>query len=213
MRFRMSLSETFPTIHPDVTTKRLAFLARLIAGVWKKVRNAHKPVEGDTMLGYGVRFHERMCHALRQAALKFSWLRLIERRRHFVFTIGAVPFRVYRGHAKRPKKNYLVRQQREQDQQTLAGIEFEWCCRLAVEGVAANQTPNVILVQQSVRTGKVRNEWHVLPTGRAIQQTPATQENVETTVLPLFRDAAEQSPPQIAIKRETKKAADDDGKA
>lgn len=208
----MDLASTLPAIHSDITPKRLSYIARLVLRVWRKARKTHRPKEGDSMWGFGTKFHERMCHALRVAAKRFNWLRVIEKRLHFVFTIGAVPFRFYRGYANRPKKNYLLRRVREKEQQVLAGVDIDWCCRIAIESGEVDKAPRVILVQHSVSTGEVRNAWHVDSDGKTLSEAPAPLVKEPSNQLSFAREPAIQPKPQIAIKpaAERKTSASDE---
>src|SRR5579863_1016033 len=123
-------------VHRDLKPESLTIIANLIASVWAKARKSQNEAEGDGPWGLGCRFYERMCYALRKASLEHPWLRLIEKRMHFVFTVGAVPVRFYRGRSRRAKAGYLFRRSSEMRQQQLAfGVvtELDWVCRIAIE--------------------------------------------------------------------------------
>lgn len=89
----------------------------------------------------------------------------------------------------------------------MAGIDLDWCCRIAIEGGEFDKAPRVILVQHSALSGDVRNAWHVTLDGKAVPEpaVPAVQEG--SAQLPLAREAAVQPKPVIAIKPQVERTA------
>lgn len=98
-------------INPALTAERLAFIARLLAAVRRDAADAHEADRGDTAWGLGCRSHERSMHAITNAAqgIAADWLQVVEPGLHFVFAIGGVPFRFYRGEADSPPTRSLRR--------------------------------------------------------------------------------------------------------
>jgi len=99
-------------LHPALTADRLRIVAEIIDATRREcvaLRNAEK---GDTPWAVGCRAYAWVCMALLHATLKYPWLKIIEGGRHirtedgrdffylglrFVFAIGGVPLRFYRG--------------------------------------------------------------------------------------------------------------------
>lgn len=124
-------------IHPDLTDERLSILAQLVTDVRLGVAEAHEPDKGDTAWGFGTRACERQIHAIREAANTYSWLHILNSGRQFVFQIGAVPFRIYRGEPERPRSRTLARTYPEIRAQQAAfagfGYDRDWIWRLVIE--------------------------------------------------------------------------------
>jgi hypothetical protein len=189
--------------HPDLTPQRLALLSRIARKVWKKVQRAHRPKEGDAEWGFGCRFNERMRAALRFLADGHPWLRLIERRLHFVFCIGAVPARFYRGEAKRPKKNYMIRRPKEVNEQQTAfpyNDDAKWLYRFAIEAESIDSPPVMILVQHHADTGEVGQQWVI---GQKAQRGTAAANDTRpnTGDVTQLRGAVPQGPPKVTRKK------------
>jgi hypothetical protein len=184
--------------HPDLTQRRLALLASIAKKVWKKVQRAHRPLEGDGPWGFGCRFNERMRSALLTLSVAQSWIRVIEDGLHFVFCIGAVPARVYRGKAGRPKGNYLTRRIKEVAEQQLAfpfHEQAKWLYRFAIEAASIHAIPELILVQQHAETGAVGEQWVIgKKAKRRVGSPPATD-------ITFVRGAVDQGPPKVTPKK------------
>ena len=151
-------------VHGDLKPDRLLFLARLIRATWKSSRRSFRRNKGDTMWGLGTKFHERLRYALQLAAQSTSWLKIIKGKRHFVFSIGALPMRCYRGSRNRPRPNYRPRRGAELngnlfafDKESVA--ELTWVYRIAVEARTEKDLPEVFLVQHGVDSDAVGRAW------------------------------------------------------
>ena len=99
-------------LHPSLTKERLGILANLIRSARHDVVLLHEPNKGDTPWSLGCRAYARACHAIAQAAqFRYGeWLRVIEGDGlHFVFTIGGVPLRFYRGLMEETNPRYRLR--------------------------------------------------------------------------------------------------------
>lgn len=150
--------------HPDLKSERLLFLARVVRATWRSSERSFRRNKGDTMWGLGTRFHERLRHALQLAANSTAWLRIIHRRRHFVFAVGALPLRCYRGSRSRPRKNYRMRRGEELSGNLFAFdkasvAELDWIYRIAVEARTEKDVPQVYLVQHGVESDAVGRAW------------------------------------------------------
>lgn len=99
-------------LHPSLTQERLGIIAGLICSARHEVVLLHEPNKGDTPWSLGCRAYVRACHAISQAAqFRYrEWLRVIEDDGlHFVFTIGGVPLRFYRGLMDESNPRYRIR--------------------------------------------------------------------------------------------------------
>ncbi len=162
--------------HPDFTPDRLAFIAERAAEVWKGAIDDHHEAKGDGPLGLGVRFFERTAAQVRKASRELPWLRVIEKGLHLVFTFGAVPARIYRGLARRPKKGYMNINAAEHAAHQLAFAFAKDACalhyRIVVEAVYGQIVPRVFLVEISAKTGKVEDVWELSTVSGAPSLTP-----------------------------------------
>src|SRR5882672_10612461 len=133
-------------LHPALIPERLAFIARLIRNVRDDVADSHEPEKGDTSWGSGTRSHERQMFSITNAAsgIACAWLTVIDPNLRFVFAIGGVPIRFYRGEHEHPPARALRRDFPEvkancqmsfgipgfDSMKTAGGEEFFW--RLAI---------------------------------------------------------------------------------
>jgi hypothetical protein len=117
------------------------------------------------MWGLGTKFHERVRFELSQVAIHESWLTVVIPRSHFVFALGAVPVRFFRGKRASVKKSMMRRSKVELTQQQLAfpGTEerqlVDWAYRFAIDGTAKENDPPVYLVQHDTTSGRVGESW------------------------------------------------------
>lgn len=168
-------------IHPELQEERLVHLA----GVMQYVRNdsllGHEPEKGDTNWGLGCKNHERTCYAISEDVKNHSWLDLIETGLHFVFSIGGVPIRFFRGDAEKPNPRYLNRRDSEIEahqyafsfeERLAASQDLIW--RLAIEVFATGEVMSVTLVQVS-EEGDVSYKWDV-PLPGPISPFPVKEE-------------------------------------
>jgi len=157
-------------VHPDLTEERLIIAAGLLQDVRHEALPYHDMDKGDTNWGLGTRVSERSWHALREAAFVYPWLQIINPGRHFVFAIGGVPLRFYRGVPEKPNRRTLARQFQEIRQHQVAfeffqnGTEYFW--RLAVETDITGEVLQIVVAEMSEQ-GDVRSQW-VVPLERKI---------------------------------------------
>jgi hypothetical protein len=141
-------------IHPDLELERLRIVATLIAEVRRKALLRHEPSEGDGAWSLGCVAYQRTMFLLERGSQEYTWLRIVERRGlYFVFSIGAVPIRFYRGdHDNHVEERRLVRHYLELRQHQEAFFfapppEMDRILRLAIETGDSGQVSNVVLVQ------------------------------------------------------------------
>lgn len=200
-------------LHPDLSADRLLLIARVARTVWRRAGKSFKSDLGDTLWGFGCKFNERMRFALVEASANAPWLRPILKNLHFVFAIGAVPARFYRGSASRPKKNLLRRSTPEKAQQSLAfpglAAETAWIYRFAVDVNDARAMPTVSLVQHDANTGEVGATWPLTRKALRPQRLEVAAKSAEPTV-PALRPAVDVAAPKVVRKTKKRSAAAND---
>ncbi len=178
-------------VHCQLQEDRLIFLANLAKLVRHEAILVHEPSKGDTNWGLGCRVHERTCHAIKEASDHQPWLDVIDPSLHFVFSVGGVPIRFYRGEAENPNPRYLSRRYPEIEAQQLA-FEFdledrEWLWRLAIETDIDGEVMRIVMVQVS-EGGDIKNMWTIPLTDNVPNIAPIHQRQ---------RDGVDLEPPVI----------------
>ena len=85
---------------------RLRIVADLIRDARHSAVELHDPENGDTRWSLACRGYSRTCHAIRQAAEVYAWLKVLrEYRLAFTFSIGEFAFKFYRGS---PSDHYRI---------------------------------------------------------------------------------------------------------
>lgn len=141
--------------YPDLTRDHLSVIATIIRDVRHGCVLLHEPKEGDGPWSLGCRAYERICAALRKAAITNNWLRTLPEKSSlgFSFTIGSVPFRFYRGDPDEPPFNYQFKSYGEIHHLQLClaldrGFhEIDGVLRLAVETDGSGEVSAVTLVE------------------------------------------------------------------
>lgn len=194
---------------PALTDARLRVLAEMIQDVRHLAVLTHEPHLGDDAWVLGVRAYKRTCYAIAKAAIgdHKEWLSVIEneiRERvreemapevlnpelHFVFAVGGVPLRFYRGLADEPTNKSLKRQYPEIHAQQLL-MEyvpepvFDRVLRLAVETDELGEVSRVVLVQLDEK-GNPYRPWEI-PLGAApkVSQFRAVEKEKELGAPPV----------------------------
>lgn len=156
-------------VHPELTEERLVTVAGILRSVRQDALPFHEPEKGDTSWGLGTRVSERTWHAIRDAAQDLPWLEIIDPRRHFVFSIGGVPFRFYRGRAEKPNPRMLLRQHPEITKHQIAFKFYEeqtqYFWRFAVETDIFGDAFRIVVAQMS-EAGDVKMKWDVPLAGK-----------------------------------------------
>lgn len=182
-------------VHPELQEDRLVTIARILRNVRHDALPNHEPDKGDSNWGLGTRVSERTWHALRDSENEFEWLRIINPGRHFVFSVGGVPFRFYRGLPEKPHSRILFRQYPEIRHHQKA-FEFyekdtEYFWRFVVETDIFGEVIRVVVAQMS-ECGDVKAIWEV-PLTRPVSALASVKSPKPQGV--------ELPPPQISGKR------------
>jgi hypothetical protein len=117
----------------------------------------HDSSAGDNGWSLGCRVYVRTCYALQEAAKEYDWLTILredERPLRFVFAIGSIPIRFYRGEPVDPPARYLYLCYAELRQRQTAldfGVPLHdgQMFRIAVETDFSGQASNVTLVEMN----------------------------------------------------------------
>ena len=195
-------------IHPEIQRDRLLFVGHLLRAIRHEALETHEVAKGESNWSLGCRVLERTNFALVQSqSPDRPWFSILEAGRHFVFSIGGVPFRVYRGVAQPTKRSSLKRNHEEIHAQQLAfGFMTEptddvnWVWRIAVETDESGHVIRMTAFQALCLEAdpdvadRVRNQW-VIPLDEAISQG--------SNVTALRRDPVELPPP--AVRRKPRK--------
>jgi hypothetical protein len=181
--------------HKELQEDRLVFLANAITQVRHEALLVHEPSKGDTNWGLGCRVHERTCHAIKDVSNDQPWLDVIDPSLHFVFSIGGVPIRFYRGEAESPNPRQLNRRYPEIEAQQLAfeyGLDArEWLWRMAIETDFDGEVMRIVMVQVT-EGGDIKNMWTIPLTSNVPIVTPMHHRQ---------REGVDLEPPVIAPRR------------
>jgi hypothetical protein len=196
--------------HPALTADRLQAVAHVIAEVRHNAVDAHEDDRGDTSWGLGCRSHERTMYAISTLAGTpgFEWLSVVEPGLHFVFAIGGVPIRFYRGEADHPPTRSLRRNYPEIQASQLSfdapGIHVvkatKHMWRLAIETDADGRVFRIVAVAVS-DDGAISSTWDV-------PLTSPVRVVVDAGTPP--REARELPPPVVKLKAPKVRKAEDD---
>jgi hypothetical protein len=163
----MSNFEPWQKYH-DLAKDRLSIVATIIRDVRHGVVLLHEPAQGDGPWSLGCRAYERICAALRKAAIKYSWLRILPEASTlgFSFAIGNVPFRFYRGNPDEPPSHYQFKSYGEIHHLQLClaldtGFhDMDGVLRLAVETDDTTEVSAVTLVEMD-NGGNPRESYQI----------------------------------------------------
>ena len=141
--------------YPELTRKRLSAFARLIREAREGAVRRHDPASGDGPWGLGCSAHERTQFAIKEGSGKYDWLSVTqdpEKPLRFVFAIGRVPFRIYRGEPEEPPSRYLATSYVELHERQLAldfgvAIPTDGILRIAVETDAIGSVSRISVVE------------------------------------------------------------------
>lgn len=156
-------------VHPELLEDRLVAVATILRDVRHNAIPYHEQEKGDSNWGLGTRVAERSWFALRDAAIQYPWLNIINPSKHFVFAIGGVPFRFYKGLPEKPNTRVLARQFPEIRQHQHAfeffQSETEYFWRFAVETDYSGEVLRIVVAQMS-EVGDVKSTWDVPLSGK-----------------------------------------------
>lgn len=200
--------------HADLSQERLSTLALTILRVRDDALLTHEPHKGDGPWGYGCRALERQIDAIKKLAETESWLTILEEGRHFVFQVGQVPVRFYKGRANKPRVSSLRQNHPELRAQQLAfkfADDRHGLWRLAIETDVTGRVSRVVAVEVLV-AGKPGNEkvrgartsWEI-PLGGSV--------GAVSSVTPTKREGKQLDKPKVRPKAKgrTKKDSNADG--
>lgn len=172
--------------YPALTEERLRIVADLIRRVRQEVVALHAPNEGDNEWSLGCRAYTRICYAITKATQQFDWLTVLPdpgKPLRFVFTIGQVPIRFYRGDADDPPARYLVSTTAERMARQMA-FEFEGIpaldrfLRIAVDTNALGEA-DVVALAEFDELGSLLNAYPIpVAADSRIAQFPIRKEGV-----------------------------------
>jgi hypothetical protein len=188
---------------PALTEDRLRAIAELIRDVRHQAVLTHEPKFGDDEWVLGVRSYKRICYEIAKASVGQyrAWLSVIENEErirvrkalapavlnpelHFVFGIGGMPLRFYRGLAdeqtnKSLKQHYPELFAYQHCLEFVAEPIMDRVLRLAVETDDLGQVTRVVLVQLD-EDGIPHNPWTIpLNTTPKITQFRAVEKEKE----------------------------------
>lgn len=191
--------------HPDLSLDRLQLVASILRDTRHNTLLLHDPAGGDTRWSLGCRVYARSSTALiRAAETQYPWLRVISPKLEFVFTIGSVPVRFFRGDAENPDGQHLRVSDLEAYQYSLAFGDnaIELCWRLVVETDAIGEAERVVLIG-STAAGNVECNY-VIP---ALDQSVTFLEPARDQVRP----PVQLPPPVVRLRRDNQTKSDDEG--
>lgn len=193
--------------YPPLEKDRLIVISNILRAVRHEAVLLHEPGAGDNPWSLGCRVYVRECHAVRAAAQKYLWLKILDEAEplRFTFTIGTIPIRFYTGEADGAPGRYLERTHAEVHQQQLAfqidGLRLiDSVLRLAVETDTNGEVENVFLVEMDT-AGNVTESYRIPLDGQV------------TNVTPLQPKPVELGPPQVEpLAAEETEAKENDGR-
>lgn len=167
--------------HPDLTEERLRLLAKFFADTASEVAGEHSPESGDDAWSLGCRrnawWRNRMLDIVQSGT--WPWLQVICPTKGFVFAIGDVPMRFYRGRSETPPMNTLAHRADELRQLTIAFGDsdyrvFKW--RVSIDTDRKGRPAQIVLA--GLRDGLVECYWS-LPFGDELPARFPMAEEVE----------------------------------
>ncbi len=172
-------------LHPALTDYRLRIVGQLIRDARHKAVLRHDTSIGDNAWVLGVSGFNCCCYAIASAVERYKeWLSVIEDGLHFVFAIGGVPLRFYRGEPDDAPKRTLARNFPEVQAHQIALLFPDQetpkhdALRFAVETDEFGEVSQVTLVQVDVALNPVGEGWVILAqeeTGK-VAQFPSREE-------------------------------------
>ena len=156
------------TCHPDLSEERLQALAQFFAQTRADTADLHDVVAGDDSWVLGCRSFARWRNLLKQLAGSpdWDWLSIVNPGKRFVFSVGAVPVRFFRGSIARPPERTLAYSAPELKQLALAFDDVEtpyaqlnW--RFAIETGPLGEPLRVIFAGLAREDGSVVCHWEI----------------------------------------------------
>jgi hypothetical protein len=154
--------------HPDLQDSRLGALAQFFAATRSNTAELHDATAGDDSWSLGCRSFARSRNLLLQKAAsgEWPWLGIVNPDKQFVFSIGVVPVRFFRGEVTRPPERTLAYSAPELAQIALAFDDVEtpyaqlhW--RFAIETGTLGEPIRVIFAGLAHEDGAVVCQWEI----------------------------------------------------
>jgi hypothetical protein len=155
-------------VHPDLTEERLQALATFFASTRSAVAALHDPLAGDDAWALGCRGFARWRNLLvsKSQSGEWPWFQVLDPSKRFIFAIGSVPVRFYRGNTKRAPSRTLVQSAQELAQLSLAFSmeevqyrELSW--RFAIETDFLGEPSKVVFAALAKDDGAVVYHWAI----------------------------------------------------
>ncbi|UVW30600.1 hypothetical protein [Massilia sp. H6] len=155
-------------VHPDLTDERLQALATFFANTRSSVASLHDPFAGDDAWALGCRSFARWRNLLvgKIQSGEWPWFKVLDPSMHFIFGIGDVPVRFYRGTVKRPPSRTLAQSAQELTQLSLAfpmdkaqHRELYW--RFAIETDFLGEPSKVVFAALAKEDGAAIYHWEI----------------------------------------------------
>jgi hypothetical protein len=155
-------------VHPEFTDERLSLIAHLISNAVNSAARRHQSTSGDDGWSLGcVRFARIKNLLIRKAQSgDWPWLAIINPGKKFIFSIGGVPIRFYRGKPDSAPERTLVVSSPEFLQMSLAfeGMDAELkklCFRFAIETGILGETVSVVFAALAHEGGAPVHSWKI----------------------------------------------------
>lgn len=155
-------------IHPDLTDDRLQALANFFASTRSAVAALHDPLSGDDAWALGCRGFARWRNLLvsKFQSGEWPWFKVLDPSKRFIFAIGNVPVRFFRGNSKRAPSRTLVQSAQELAQLSLAfpmtEVEYrELSWRFAIETDFLGEPSKVVFAALAKEDGAVVYQWAI----------------------------------------------------
>ena len=188
-------------IYPALTDERLSAVAAIITKARHEAAIRHEPELGDNNWTLGCRGYAFQCHGIVSGTVEHSWLTIVEGGGHietedrdlfwtslrFVFAVGGVPLRTYRGDPTDvPTKSLRVTYPELTAKQTVlwGSAPTPHALRLAVEFDDRGEVSQITLVQVLDEEGKrIGETWPITTVEVPANVTPFTPRKEEGTDL------------------------------
>jgi len=187
---------------PDLQLERLQLLAEHLRDVRHDALEIHDEVKGDDAQVHGTVAYARSCRRIKDLATsgKHPWLGIIDPSRRFIFSIGGMSMRMYRGDSRRPPERSLrsfvtelVAMQMDLpfEESSFMRDDAGWVWRMAIETDISGLVVRVVVFQ----TNPARNVRHLfeIPMRGAVAEI--------SPVTPLERPGKELSPAPVGKKK------------
>jgi len=204
----MSLPSKPSDCHQDLQDDRLLALAQFFASTRSELVSLHDPTSGDDSWSLGCRGFARWRNLLSQKALarEWDWLGIVNPGKRFIFSVGSVPVRFYRGSIKNPPFRTLASSAQELTQMSLAFTtdaneygQLKW--RFAIETDHFGEPSAVIFAGLAGDDGTVVCHWKL----------PFDTTNLDINIEEIcFDDVVELPPPAVVAPIEQQKIANDE---